>query len=831
VTRGAALLAIASFGLAACESKTVVTPSEFPITVTVTPASVTLTAVNQTAQFVALVSGGPAGTAGTVTWTSSNTAVATVDANGVVTAKANGSTSIIAQATADANKKAAGVVTVAIPATTPPVNPAAPTISIQSITDNFGNNVDITNTFGQINVALNVDVPTGNTINSVNVQIDGTTVCSQTFTQGTQAGAGVEAANAVVIVCSINTAKLNANGTPVYANGPHTITATLVAPGGVVKASTSQSITFNNASALGLAVSFTKTATAANGQVWNGGAVTVVVTPAIFGTQVLTAITVNIGGASKTQAVSGTGPQTFVFVDTAGSALKVAAPQGLTAITATSTTTAGTAGPNGALPSMLIDEVPPAFAGAFTFPSGAVAPFWFNAGSLLTLSKLGLTEADGGVDTDVVTIAFAPAATPTALTTVTTIGAIGQQAAGSTILKVTSCDALANCASTTSAAFGVDLVAPVITIQAGSPADKAVNPGAGNYSLLVTDTGTIGTVVSGVPAGAFKIYVKEFIPAGNKCYNPVTTVESAVPSSGCPFVAAGLAGVATYAFPLSATEAYDSVVVFAVDSAGNASSTVARIALVDTHAPSIAGITSPASILGGASVAFGTNVADNIDLKSLSGTEAFTDATTFTLGSTTLDAFGLPETTAAAASLTVNPFVTSLQYTAANVPAGASVDAATINLIVSDQVPLTATRSLAIAGNIVTQVAFNWTAAPTNLASFTLGGVASPATLVHPVTETLSVAAIVPTGQATPFSQVQFYEITTGAPAIVGSTLTLVATVPGNAGFVSETVVQRTITYSTAVSIPAAGSHTYVVVGVDASGHGVVSGVVTVTVT
>ena len=122
-----------------------------------------------------------------------------------------------------------------------------------------------------------------------------------------------------------------------------------------------------------------------------------------------------------------------------------------------------------------------------------------------------------------------------------------------------------------------------------------------------------------------------------------------------------------------------------------------------------------------------------------------------------------------------------------------------------------------------------WTAPTTNLASFTLTGVASSASLVS-----LSVAAIVPTGQATPFSQLQFYEVT-GAPAAgnlaPGNMLTLVGTAAGNTGSISETVVQRTITYSTAVSGIAAGTHSYVVVGVDASGHGIVTNVIQIVVT
>lgn len=284
VARSAALFALAALGLAACESKTVVQPAQFPLQIAVTPSSLSFTKAGDKATMVATLTGGDVGqaTAG-VTWASSNTAVATVDANGVVTAVANGTTTITATSKAVPTLQAAAVVTVNIagPPVTPPV--AAPTISIQSVTDNAGNNVDINNVRGQINVALNVDVPTGNTISSVNVLLDGTVQCSQSFSAGGNAGVGVEAANAVTIVCPISTTKVGANGLPLFNNGPHTITATLVAPGGTIKAQTSQTLTFANVDVVNAAITATKAAQTSNlGTTWVGGDLTVTATPAIF---------------------------------------------------------------------------------------------------------------------------------------------------------------------------------------------------------------------------------------------------------------------------------------------------------------------------------------------------------------------------------------------------------------------------------------------------------------------------------------------------------------------------------------------------------------------
>lgn len=82
-------------------------------TVAITPSSATLTAAGQTAALTAqvLLSNGAAGTQ-TPTWTSTNTAVATVSASGVVTAVANGQSTIVATVGTVTGQAA---VTVAIP--------------------------------------------------------------------------------------------------------------------------------------------------------------------------------------------------------------------------------------------------------------------------------------------------------------------------------------------------------------------------------------------------------------------------------------------------------------------------------------------------------------------------------------------------------------------------------------------------------------------------------------------------------------------------------------------------------------------------------------------
>jgi uncharacterized protein YjdB len=127
--RGFALMALSALAFTACDEKAPVQPVPVvPVTVQVVPPQVTLN-VGQTADFAAIVSNA---TNTAVTWTSSNTAVATVTATGRVTAVAPGNASIQAASVQDPSKIGAGSVT---------VNPAvAPTIQLVPATAQVGVN-------------------------------------------------------------------------------------------------------------------------------------------------------------------------------------------------------------------------------------------------------------------------------------------------------------------------------------------------------------------------------------------------------------------------------------------------------------------------------------------------------------------------------------------------------------------------------------------------------------------------------------------------------------------------------------------------------------------
>jgi hypothetical protein len=298
--RGLALVALSALGFAACENKAAPQPVQpVPPTLAATPAGpVTLTAVGQSVTIVASTTG-YVGTP-TVGFVSSTPAVATVNATtGVVTAVANGTTTITVTTTGVDNTgatvvlRAAVQIIVTIGPITPPGNA---TVSIASITNNAGQAVDVTNVQGQINIALNVDVPAGTQISRVETLINGVVVCSQAFTTGSvDAGVSPEGAEAAVtIVCPVNTAAFNATtNVPLTPNGQATISARLIGPTGTTVATASQQLTLNNNNFINATVVTSRgTATggtnpgpgnlAPAGDLWSAGDVTFTLNPVIY---------------------------------------------------------------------------------------------------------------------------------------------------------------------------------------------------------------------------------------------------------------------------------------------------------------------------------------------------------------------------------------------------------------------------------------------------------------------------------------------------------------------------------------------------------------------
>jgi|SoiMethySBSTD1v2_1073268.scaffolds.fasta_scaffold02577_1 hypothetical protein len=254
---------------------TVVAPAVRSVTVSPTSA---ILKPGDTQGFVANVDA-DAGVARTVTWSSSNTAVATVNATGVVTAVTPGAATITATSTANTTVSGAAALTVRAP------TPA--TISVQNITvtGTPGNTVNVNNIAGSIDVNLNVD-PGEQIVSSVEVRIDGNVACTQNLS-GAQSEAMRQAAalgdeEAVIVSCQINTASFNAaTGVANFANGAHTLSARAILVGGTDTATPSSNLIFNNASGITAVVSNNNgsdPASAINpgtGFQWIGGAITI----------------------------------------------------------------------------------------------------------------------------------------------------------------------------------------------------------------------------------------------------------------------------------------------------------------------------------------------------------------------------------------------------------------------------------------------------------------------------------------------------------------------------------------------------------------------------
>jgi hypothetical protein len=246
--------ALAILGAAACEDQTEVVvppPPDPPLEITVTPNSAQIE-VGKNTQFVASVTGGAAGGDKTVTWTSSAPTVASVAANGnvvTVTGVAPGTATIRAVATADASVIGAANVTVVDPGGVPP------TISIESITTGATNvPVNVNNVFGQVEVNINLDIPVGTVVSSVQVLANNVVIYEQSFTSPELGlGNADEAQSAVPITASWDTREFDRTlpatvGTVQgkYRNGTTTVTAQVIGPQGTITASTSRQIVLNN---------------------------------------------------------------------------------------------------------------------------------------------------------------------------------------------------------------------------------------------------------------------------------------------------------------------------------------------------------------------------------------------------------------------------------------------------------------------------------------------------------------------------------------------------------------------------------------------------------
>jgi len=606
----AGLLTFAGAGLTACGDKVTVPPAT-PVdstihSVTVSPQNASV-AVGQTTQLAVTVEAGTGATVRTVTWSTSDATIATVDQTGKVTGVKGGATTIIAKSTANASVSGAASVTV--------TGGGVPTVTIQSIVQTSGGTsgpADLSQAKGQLDITLNVEA-NGQTIKTVTATITCGTKsksASQTISDVAPSGA---ASSAVPITLQINTAAFNATtGVPDLNNGNCTLSSVVTTGTGTQSAQNSSTITLANTDVV--IVKTTNSGNSAadvNGAFWKSGNVTVSATPVLYsGTTIASAnITLpNATAATQTGIPLTAGVASATWSGTATSGFR------------TTGQTLGTSGtpirPTVAFVDSQGNVLTPAQANAFSESDIRIdnqapvadttkfvantqntaggwigANFTFTDGTSIILSDK--TKADnGGVDK--VTFTTQQAASPsTTSSTFTAFASPANLAETSTSvaydLRLNICDALQNCAPTgVLTTFGVDKTKPSLSQLAGPANNSIFKFGASipDASFSVIDTSaTAGVSGSGPGTNALLVSIQGLNPDANSATGSKTTCPIGVKQGSGNAVTCKSPAGTTLTFTPTQTAGEYTMVVSAVDQAGNSSDAITTKYYVDQQSP------------------------------------------------------------------------------------------------------------------------------------------------------------------------------------------------------------------------------------------------------
>jgi len=672
--------AFALAGLTACGDKVNVVGPEKDSTVTgvsVSPPSANLN-VGDKITLVATVTGGKDLTNRTVTWKSGNTAVATVDASGQVTAAGGGTTSIIATSAANTSIQGAAAITVGAV--------VQPTVEISTINQTTGAGsvpATLSNIAGQLDVTLNVD-PGTQKLSKVNLIMNcggaDTVVATQSVANGDVAPLSAEESTAPITL-SFNTAAFNAaNGTVAFKNGACSLKASAVTTTGTIVASSGTPITLNNADFVSATMTTTPstgqnaTASDSKGLVWRAGAVNVTAIPVIFsGTTVATATVTLVNGGGDNAI--GQGSQTAAPVAVAPGA-QVTTP--LTGLTPTSgvitaafpNSTSAASGVGGSTVDTLVAVVTTVNSSgnagpALTLPVAAaigtnfirldnrnpdiatVAPavnlavqnaqngwlgsaFVFKTTGTVGVDKSVILDAStttdwNGVDVVKANTQSRVSGSGASFVTFAGVSTLPESPNATTYdLRLQICDALNNCATTgTLTQFGVDLTAPTLTQVGGVKDGDVYNIATGaptNVAFAVFDPlGAGGVSSSGPPASGLAVLIKDQALKPNGIPGSQTDCPVGVPTGSAPSITCSAPTAQLNSFNLPAAAAVSgeyTMTVQAVDQAGNTSAPVAIKYYVDLAVPTIApqGVSLPNPITTG--TAFnGFTATDNMDVK------------------------------------------------------------------------------------------------------------------------------------------------------------------------------------------------------------------------
>ncbi|HEX6314741.1 MAG TPA: Ig-like domain-containing protein [Gemmatimonadaceae bacterium] len=851
--------------------------------VTVAPTNAILRP-GETLGLVANVDADP-GVARTVTWASSNNAVATVTAAGVVTAVTPGAVTITATSTANTAVSGAASITVR-----PPI-PATISVSNITITGTNGVTANVNNITGSIDVNLNVD-PGEQVVQSVDVLIDGQVACSQNLSsaqsESMRIAAAFENIEDVIVSCQINTADFDAaTGVADFFNGQHTLSARANLQGGTQVATPSTQLTFNNQSGVIAVITNDNGADAelsinpGTGLAWIGGSVTLDFTGVSYvPNTTLASVTCTIFGKTKVFVLTN-GKATATWTDAStwsstdndvGGYLSpapesIACPSALLSNGQPLTVAAGTTpllnfgAPgmnNAAMPALQVLQLDNSSPGVASANGVAQAPIvigamvtpWVNANSTLgpsassvnvlglpSLATLNATTAgpgndiEEGVDAITVTV-YVPAA--------------GGTLSGSAV----------NCSLTGLTAVTTGNQLTETTVSTAYPARIVVTDALGNRTCMdlaatfgadftaptasVTAGPAANTGYSASPLPAWSVTASDNasgftltplrVSVSRLNINNTTTCVSG--GSGCPVTSQQQLSFD----PTLGTnvDGYYTTTINIVDQAGNSTSLVTgQVNGLDVVAPTFSGgISLPPVIAGAMTNTFTTTVADNLDLGSIFGVVAYPVGSNIQYQTQTIGAFGAPlEQSSANLAYAAADWIRCLN--AAGSFAAAAGPPTGITLSVTDQtsVPATNTTSLASAAFGANAQACSGSVgniAATDINSFTVNLPVYPGTKTQVDLDGVSLA----TASATTvtLSAVADVALNSSADPFTRVDFYYVNTA-GNlvkigtaAPQLAQTQTNRTYTYSL-VWDPAApvqtGAVTIVAIGVDAQGDGV----------
>jgi hypothetical protein len=308
---------------------------------------------------------------------------------------------------------------------------------------------------------------------------------------------------------------------------------------------------------------------------------------------------------------------------------------------------------------------------------------------------------------------------------------------------------------------------------------------------------------------------------------------------------------------LPGVQAYFRTTAFVTDQAGNSSSEVVRITLLDTTAPNVGGIVAPSLIAGGSSATLQASANDNVELGDVKASIGYEGLVTLGFDRRSLADYG-PDafTNSTNIQYTIDQWIWSIETTtAAGRPSGAIFDASTASFDVRDMAGVVDNVACVVDGmncdvtlqNIdpnVPEQPTSWTAINSTFASGNLAhgnflleapSVANPcngptgAACSSSSRPTSTVLNATVTGQNTtfnnPFQRVVFYYIDAdGRAQVIG-----VGTPSASDNTITST---RTWSYQTTWSVLGLAPMGYQVfaLGIDASGRALMTNQQTVTV-